>query len=244
MLPSQGPNRVPAPRPIDHEFGRLAERIAPPRCSSHILQLYDDEQDYVRTVSRFIAAGLDHGHPALVITTAQHCDAILAMLASLGCHPLRAQRELRLVFVDAGTILTAICADGAPDPARFERVIEAALHDAEAGATHAAPFVHEEMVDLLCANGDVDGAQEFEHLWNELSVRRRIHLLCTCRARSLGDGDRSAVYERIRSQHTHVLSSSTLHDGDDARRRRTSAGSEPHLLEREVDLPLLRRTAD
>jgi len=245
MLDSQGPNRVPTPRrPIDREFGRLAERIAPRLCSSHILQLYDDEREYVRTVGRFVAAGLDRGHPALVITTAQHCEAILAALAALGCQPLRAQRELRLVFVDATTILTAICADGAPDAARFERVIGAALHDAEAGGTHAAPFVHEEMVDLLCANGDVDGAQQFEQLWNELCVRRRFHLLCTCRARSLGDGDRSAAYERICSQHTHVLSSSTLHDVDDARRRRTSDGSEQHTLEREVDLPLLRRNAD
>src|SRR5437763_15846890 len=114
MLHSQGTNRAPAPRPLALEFGRLAERIAPPLGSSHILHVYRDEQEYVRTVGRFLAAGLARGHPALAITTAPHRDAILAVLTSLGCQPLCAQRELRLVFVDADAILSAICADGAP----------------------------------------------------------------------------------------------------------------------------------
>jgi hypothetical protein len=226
-------------RRLDHDFGRLAERIAPHHHSSHIVQLCSDEAEYAGTVARFFAAGLAAGHAALAVTLTVHREAIIAALASLGCQPECARREGQLVFLDAGDTLLAICADGAPDRARFRRVIGAALCEVSPSATHAAPFVHGEMVDLLCGNGQVDAAQHLEGLWNELGEQRRFHLLCTYTASNFAGVDRTAAYDRICSQHTHVLPSTALCDADDATRLRELARLEQRVraLEAELALP-------
>ena len=241
MIDPRTTPRAATVRRLDRDFGRLAERIAPHHHSSHIVQLCADEAEYARTVARFFAAGVAAGHSALAITSAAHREAIIAALASLGCQPECVRREGRLVFLDAGDTLLAICADGAPDRARFQRVIGAALCEVSPSATHAAPFVHGEMVDLLCGNGQIDAAQHLESLWNELAEQRRFHLLCTYRASNFASLDHSAAYDRICSQHTHVLPSTVLCDADDATRLRELARLEQRVGALEAELALRTR---
>ena len=231
-------------RRLDLAFGRLAERIAPAHGSSHIVQLCEDDAQYARTVARFFAAGLAAGHAALAVTSPSHRDDILAALASLGCQPERARRDGRLVFLDAGDAIAAICADGAPDRERFQRVVGAALRDASTSSTQAAPFVHGEMVNLLCENGDFDGAQELESLWNELGATRRFHLLCTYSASTFAAVDRTTAYDRMCAQHTHVLPSSSLCDADDVTRLWELARLEQRVLALQTELAAHRRVAD
>ena len=190
-------------RRLDLAFSRLAERIAPPHGSSHTVQLCENDAEYARTVARFFAAGLAAGHAALGVTTASHRDDILAALASLGCQPARAQRDGRLVFLDAGDTLAAICADGTLDRERFERVVSAGLRDVSSSGTHAVPFVHGEMVNVLCDNGDIEAALQLEALWNELGETRRFHLLCTYTASTFAAVDRSSAYDRARDSAFH-----------------------------------------
>ena len=244
MVDPRSTNGAAAARGLDHAFGRLAERIAPAHDSSHIVQLCEDEVEYARTVARYFNAGLAVGHAALAVTTAAHRDAILAVLASFGCQPERALRDLRLVFLDADTTLAAICADGAPDRERFQRVIGAALRDVSSGGARAAPFVHGEMVDLLCARGEIDAAHTLEDLWNELREHHRFHLLCTYSASAFADITRGTAYDLICSQHTHVLPSSSLCDADDATRLRELARLQQRVLALEAELAYRGSFAD
>ena len=122
------------------------------------------------TVVPYLAAGLVHGAPVLVIATAEHRQAFEAALPD--------DPAGLLAMRDADELLDAISDRGRVDAAAFEQHVGGLVD--ELGARHPGSTIRAfgEMVDLLWQRGDREGALALEELWNGLQRTRSVALLC------------------------------------------------------------------
>jgi PAS domain S-box-containing protein len=206
--------------------------------------LHHDDASYARAVGAFVADGLAVGHPVLVVATAAHRRAIEDVLTGLAVALERETAVGRLIFLDARETLDRFLTDGRLDAGRFSEVIGGALDSCTRAATSMPPFVHGEMVDLLCADGARTTASRLEVLWNELAARRPFHLLCTYTAQRFARAEDSAAYDEICAHHTHVLPSVRHPDGDEVMRLRDVARLEQRALALESELRRTRELAE
>jgi len=169
----------------------------------HAVRFYEDEESLCRIAADFLGDGLVAGQPAVVIATPVHRDGILRALEALSfdISRLRANRELQTF--DAADTLATFMRDGVPDADAFRQTIGGMLEAATAGRPEAAVRAYGEMVDCLWKNDAADAAIRLEVLWNELADTHTFSLLC---AYSIGSYYKHGAYERICSQHTHVVS--------------------------------------
>jgi PAS domain S-box-containing protein len=170
---------------------------------SHTVQFYEDEASLADTVSTFIGAGLAAGEPVLVIATAAHAAAFAARLQARSFDVERARKSGQLTLLDARALLGRLMQGGAPDPAGFRAVIGAIFDEARAlGGRRVRAYG--EMVDLLCREGNEEGALRLEELWNELGRARSFTLLCAYVMDDFFKESGAERFDRICALHTHA----------------------------------------
>lgn len=171
----------------------------------HGAQVYREVGELAESVASYLSVGFDLREPALVVATPDHWTACAEQLAAAGWDaPRLAQHEL-LVLVDAEETLAAISDGGRPSERTFDEVIGSLL-DAISDRHPEQPIrIYGEMVDLLSARGDVDGAIELESLWNRLSRRRPFTLLCGYGIDVFDLETQSTLLPAICRAHSHVL---------------------------------------
>lgn len=166
------------------------------------MQFYEDDQFLADTVASFFGAGLDAGDRLLLIAEPAHAQAILVKLGSERARS--ALRSGQLTLVDARELLEAFLVDGMPDPARFQAELERLLL-----ATHAFPGVRlrafGEMVNVLCADGNMRAALRLEELWNEAGHVHEFALLCAYGIGNFREHRDGARFEQVCQLHTHVM---------------------------------------
>ena len=154
------------------------------RPHDHAVQFYNHDAEVVAEVARFVAAGLDAHERAVIVGTAPHRAAIEDVLPLYGYDVDLLRVTGRLVTLDAAEMLATFMVGGRPDADAFNRRIGSII-DA-AGADGSAVRVFGEMVALLWDDGNVAGAVQLEHLWNELAADRQFTLLCAYAVQALG----------------------------------------------------------
>lgn len=177
------------------------------KSGGHVVQLYGrDDQFLEKNVSRFLAEGMRHLDGLVVIATPAHTQAIARYLAEEGASlVLAAEREGRLVFLDARTTLDRLLIDGRPDKARFESVVGGVLSDVLASSKSGKVRAFGEMVSLLWADGHQQQARTLEGLWNELLAGSRCSLYCAYAIDLFGEGENSTDLSAIVGAHSHLL---------------------------------------
>jgi hypothetical protein len=181
----------------------LLERAGP---GQHIVQLYgEDDQLILRSVSRYLAAGLSRGDGLLVVATREHGRAIDRRLREEDPRAAEAMALGRLVFLDASDTLAQFTVDGRLDRALFERILGEAIRQVRrrAGSGHVRAFG--EMVGLLWAKGQCAMALELEDYWNGLLERSRAALFCAYAIHMFGDDSDLDRLEPILGAHTHLF---------------------------------------
>jgi signal transduction histidine kinase len=206
--------------------------------STHVLQVYEDEEFFARTVADFLGHGLAAGRAAISISTAAHHAALLEFLTGMGLPAAACLERGQLRLLDARTTLDQITDDGMPAEEPFVRVIGGLLEEMAEQFTGPVQ-AHGEMVDLLWRAGERDAAAELEMLWNGLAEELHFHLLCTYPLQGFADAGQSAAFESICSQHVRVVPTEHYSDmGSDARLREVArlqqraAALETELLQR------------
>jgi signal transduction histidine kinase len=172
---------------------------------AHAVQFYEDDDFMVSSVGDFLASGLAVGQRVLAVTTAPHGDAIRAHLEERGFNVERAMLRGQLMLVDAQELLAMFMVGDYPDPQRFHSALDRAFRVMDAHPSRHAVRVFGEMVDMLCRQGNMDGAIRLEALWNELADRESFSLLCAYSMSSFGDGAHSANVASICGAHSHVI---------------------------------------
>jgi hypothetical protein len=173
----------------------------------HVVQLYGrDDRFLAKNVSRFLAEGMRQRDGLVVIATPTHTQAIARHLAEEGASAaLTAEREGRLVFLDARETLDRLLVDGRPVRALFESVVGGVLSDVLAGSGSGKLRAFGEMVSLLWADGKRDEAALLERFWNGLLAGSRCSLYCAYAIDLFGDGVDPTDLSAIVSAHSHLL---------------------------------------
>lgn len=95
--------------------------------------------------------------------------------------------------------------DGLPSPRAFERVVGGLIDRVAEQFSGRRIRALGEMVDLLCAEGNLDGAFALEALWNGLAASRNFSLLCGYRLDVFDRVSQASVLPEICRSHSHVL---------------------------------------
>jgi hypothetical protein len=142
----------------------------------------------------------------IAIATPGHTQAIARHLAEEGASATReAERDGRLVFLDARTTLDRILVAGLPDQRLFESVIGGAIREVQARSASGKVRAFGEMVSLLWSEERHAAAERVESLWNALLSGSSFSLFCAYRIDPFGKDKAKSGLHSIVGAHTHVL---------------------------------------
>jgi signal transduction histidine kinase/ActR/RegA family two-component response regulator len=144
--------------------------------SEHFVQFYETDGFLLNSVSGFAGAGLRAGEAVIVIATKEHRDGLDELLKQDGLDVFTARASGQYVSLDASETLSKFMVDGQPAPALCAEVIGRIIERVAAGRPRVRIFG--EMVALLWAGGNCDGAIRLEEIWNELGKIHPFSLFC------------------------------------------------------------------
>ena len=218
--------------------GLRADSAITPARSTHVLQIYEEEEFFAQTVAEFVAGALVAGRPAIVVATATHQAAVLRVLEDWHREPARFVASGQLRLLDARTTLASIMDGAALSRERFASVIGGAI--AQSAREHAGGpvYVHGEMVDLLWRDGGPSAAARLETLWNELAEELQFHLLCTYPMAGFAESGQIHAFDEICVRHSRVFPTEQYSQTDDDARLREVASLQQRARSHETELRL------
>ncbi len=169
--------------------------------SEHIVQFYEADEFLSASIADYLAGGLIAGQPVIVIATDPHRRAVLRRLQARG---ISADGD-GAAWLDARETLSACMVGPLPDPERFRAALGPTIEQTLRGRDRTAVRIYGEMVDLLLADGNADGAIRLEQMWNELARTHRFSLLCAYALGNFSRDTQGAAFEEICRHHTHVV---------------------------------------
>jgi diguanylate cyclase (GGDEF)-like protein len=177
--------------------------------------IYDHDESFTEEICDFLAAGLAAAEPTVAVLRRARRTQVEDELRRRGIDPTASA----ITFLDADTTLESILTDGHLDPAKF-REMTAGLID-QCAPQHLRCCG--EMVTMLWERGDVLGAFLLEDLWNQVTSRAPVTVLCgypsTISARP---GDLLAVdvlHSALYTTHATVAGASPTPPASEERRR-------------------------
>ena len=169
----------------------------------HAAKFYETESSLYATVATFLSDALLAHHPAILLATPAHIEAIELRLTEHLIDVPRARRVGDLVVLDAEDTLGTFMISGHPDAELFEAHVGSILEQVLRGRKHANVRAYGEMVDVLWKQGLAKAAIELEILWNKLALKHSFSLLC---GYSMGNFFKQAEqFNEVCRQHSHIL---------------------------------------
>src|SRR6516162_5752016 len=132
----------------------------------HVVYCYEDDDDLVAIVVRYVGSALDRGEAAVVVVTPEHARRFTEDFARAGIDSAAAEAASRLILLDAARTLANVAPDGTIDPAAFEATVTPLLCRARAAGGHVCP--HGEVVPLRMGQAGQERHRCLEECWNEL----------------------------------------------------------------------------
>jgi len=166
----------------------------------HLVHFYESDAEMVSSVSRYLAAGLDRGEPALVFATASHREMFEVAIAALRGSDDAASS---IAYVDAEEALEQLFVDGRIVPERFESVVASRVRDAVGRGGVARAYG--ELVELLWTQGRVAAAVELEEQWDRLGAELPFKLFCAYSMPSLQQAEDLDAFNTVCHLHTGVV---------------------------------------
>jgi PAS domain S-box-containing protein len=170
---------------------------------THFVQFYEHDDYLVESVSGYVAAAVGSNEGSIVIATHDHRVAIQRNLAQQGIDIAGAIEGGRYVVLDGRETLNKFMVDGVPDAARFHEVVGGVV--AAVGQHSRRIHAFGEMVALLWADGNRQGAIALEQLWNELAKERRFALFCAYPMAGFNDSADGVPFESVCTCHSEVI---------------------------------------
>ncbi len=164
---------------MSHGSGRLAKWQ-----EDHVIHFYPADGALADSVVAYLAAGIRSGDGVVVVATQSHREAFSAGLAEDGIEVDAAERDGRLLLVDAAGLLGTFLDGDRLDRDRFAAVASGLLDragradDADGSRARRRVRIYAEMVAVLWEDGQVSLAIELEELWNGLGARLPFSLYC------------------------------------------------------------------
>ena len=171
------------------------------RVGGHFVQFYQDDAVLIESVGAYIAASLGVREGAIVIATPEHRLALTQSLRQRGIEVAGAIARRQFLSLDAQETLNLFMVDGMPDETLFQGTVGKMVTESLASWKHMRAFG--EMVALLWAEGNREGALRLEQLWNRLGATLPFTLFCAYQKEAFGA--EVGPYREVCHEHTHVL---------------------------------------
>lgn len=133
---------------------------------SHVVCVYEDDQELVSRVGSFLSEGLQKGEGAIVIATPEHRERLGSMVPA----------NQRCTMLDAKETLRRFYKGGQLDEPAFRKEVGSLLREAAKGTKGVRAYG--EMVGVLGSTGDWEAAVRLERMWNGLAKSHSFALLC------------------------------------------------------------------
>lgn len=172
----------------------------------HHVQFYEHDSFLCEAVTEFVAAGLQAGQPLLIVVTTSHRTAITNSLIAQNLNVKTGEETGQLVWLDAREVLSTFMDGKTPDPVRFREKLGSMIETCRSWREHKPLRVFGEMVDLLCSDGNPDGALLLEELWNELGRTYGFSLMCAYAVGNLYREEHWRYFDKICDQHAYFVS--------------------------------------
>jgi CheY-like chemotaxis protein len=194
---------------FEHPEGTAS--VAPRRqgiAGTHEVQFYADSESLLVGWTRFIEAALLAGNAVIVAATEVHQRGLLEKLQERGIDLSTAIDEGRYLTLDIAETLSIFMVSGLPDPLRFKNatssLLTAAAKAAKGGTARVA--VCGECAPTLWVEGKVDAAIQLEHLWDEITKKHDVDVLCGYVLTNFQRDHQNYIRELICAEHSAVLS--------------------------------------
>jgi PAS domain S-box-containing protein len=173
----------------------------------HTVQFYGDDGVLLHELNRYIGSALANGSSAVIIATAGHIENLSLKLQGQGIDVANAAAESRYIPLDAAHVLSRFIVNGRPEPLRFSEVIGSVIGRAAGAARveNRRVVAFGEMVALLWAEGNAEGAMQVEKLWNELAKVYSFALHCAYPMQAFCKQEMADSLLSICEEHTAVL---------------------------------------
>lgn len=180
---------------------RVTDRARALVAPRHGVYFYQDSNELVEVVAKFVIVSLSGGVPAVLIATSEHLVGVTRHLAQAGYDPSELEARRMLTLLNARDTLKSIAVDGKPHAQRLTALVGGVLEEVRKHSQQPCLSLYGEMVDILWSEGRREAALRLEDLWNRLQETSRLNLLCgyaTSAGEHVGDA-------RIRCLHDHIL---------------------------------------
>jgi PAS domain S-box-containing protein len=176
----------------------------------HTVQFYGEDGVLLHELNNYIGSALSSGSSAIIIATLAHIDSLGRKLKSQGIDLGTATAEGRYIALEATELLSKFMVHGRPDPLRFSETIGVVISRAAGAAPDERRRVvaFGEMVALLWAEGNTEGAIQLEKLWNELARVHSFALRCAYPMQGFSRQQMMEPLLRVCTEHTGIV-----HDG-------------------------------
>jgi DNA-binding NarL/FixJ family response regulator len=188
------------------EADRLTDPAGEKPPHRHEVQFYSDDEVFLDSFARFVAAALKVGNAAIVVATKSHLDGLLDRLKAKSVDVDGAIQQGTYISLDAAETLSAIMLDGLPDPVRFFDGISGLIGAASKAAMAEHPRVAfcGERVGMLWAEGKTAAAIRLEQLCNDLAKAHDVDILCAYPLSSFHGEEDERVFQGICAEHSAV----------------------------------------
>jgi DNA-binding NarL/FixJ family response regulator len=187
-----------------YELTEVPAANAPHR---HEVQFYSDDEVFLDSITRFIAAALKTGHAAIVVATKSHRDDLLQRLKAESVDVDGAIQQGTYISLDAADVLSTISQNDLPDSVQFFGVIgDLIKRGAKAArAKHPRVAFFGEAVGLLWLEGKMDSAIQLERRCNDLAKIHDVDILCAYPLSSFHGDEDERVFLSICAEHSAVF---------------------------------------
>jgi PAS domain S-box-containing protein len=178
----------------------------------HVVQFYQDDKFLIDAVSGFVGSAIAAGDAAVLIATAAHREGVEQVLRKRGLEIGQAARQGRFIELDASDTLARFMVEGLPDEARFRKVIGDTLTQAAGTVAREGRRIAAfgEMVNILWATGNYEGALRLEQLWNQLAHEHSFSLLCAYPIAGFNSAKHTDAFLKICAEHSTVFPSESF----------------------------------
>ncbi len=171
--------------------------------AEHFVQFYEADGFLLNSLSGFIGTALNAGESALVVATKQHRDGLDELLQANGLDVANASASGLYVSLDADETLSKFMVDDTPEPERFTEEIGSLIARVRGNRPRLKAFG--EMVALLWAKGNFNGAIRLEELWNGLQKKHSFSLFCAYPMNAFSGEQFEQPMNGVCTAHTRVI---------------------------------------
>src|SRR5262245_23321893 len=182
----------------------------------HFVQLYEAEAFMLDSAADFFIAGFSRGDAGIVILTESRLQGLKQRLEQRGVDSKNLITTGQLICFPAEDVLQDLHLNGVSSE-RLTAVFDAALASAGAGGRKVRVFG--EVVNLLWAEGNFQGAVQLEQLWSDLQKVRPCLVCCAYPMNGLGKQSLVTPLAEVCAAHSVVIPSESYITLNDSKER-------------------------